>query len=99
MKKITIDENFESILICAVRYCLGRQTYMPKLVVDYITPLISDLSDKTISCLEKDIIEAKDICGYGDKNIDEPIWMKFLADIKSKIKRRERLIKEHERNK
>ena len=23
------DEDFGAILICAVRYCLGRQTYMP----------------------------------------------------------------------
>ena len=36
--KINLNDDFETILICAERYALGRQTYMPKLVVDYITP-------------------------------------------------------------
>ena len=35
-KTITIDDNFETILICAVRYACGRHTYMPGLVQDWI---------------------------------------------------------------
>lgn len=88
MKNITLDENFESIIICAVRYCLGRRTYMPSLVVSYITPLIPNLSDKTLYCLEKDVIGAKDTCGYGDKHADEPVWMKFLYCIQWEIQLR-----------
>lgn len=30
-----IDE-FGAALVCAVRYCLGRMTYMPGLVTDWI---------------------------------------------------------------
>ena len=41
---VEIDKNFETILLCAVRYAIGRQTYMPSMVIDYITPLLSHLS-------------------------------------------------------
>jgi hypothetical protein len=32
-KSIKLDqENFGTLAICAIRYCQGRQTYMPSLV-------------------------------------------------------------------
>lgn len=39
-KSVPINEDFGTILICAVRYSLGRQTYMPGLVQGYIRPLL-----------------------------------------------------------
>jgi len=30
------DKDFGALLICAVRYCIGRQTYMPGLIIGYI---------------------------------------------------------------
>lgn len=56
-KVILCDDNFGTILNCAVRYTLGRQSYMPKLVIDYITPMLPYLSQKTLWCLERDIKE------------------------------------------
>ena len=47
-KKIIIDpsdDDFGALCNCAVRYCLGRRSYMPKLIVDYITPLLSKLNE------------------------------------------------------
>ena len=40
------DDFFGTILNCAVRYAIGRQTYMPGLVIDFITPLLPHLSEK-----------------------------------------------------
>lgn len=56
------DDNFGAVLNCAVRYCLGRQTYMPRLVCDFIRPLLPELSNKAIWCFQKDI---KDQQSYG----------------------------------
>ena len=68
------DDYFGTVLNCAVRYCLGRMTYMPKLVCDYIRPLLPYLSDKTLWCFDKDC--------------DEEMWMKFWEDVKVERERR-----------
>lgn len=56
--KPTIDlknDNFGAVLNCAVRYSLGRHTYMPGLVMDFIGPLLPYVSDRTLWCMERDI--------------------------------------------
>ena len=80
------DDEFGLILNCAVRYSIGRQTYVPLSVCSFITPLISELSDRTLWCLEKDVANAD---SYGDEKIDKPVWLNFLADIKSELNRRQ----------
>ena len=83
------DDNFGAILNCAVRYALGRQTYIPLLVMDFIRPLLPFVLDKTLCCMERDIREAAVYgCGYGDPNIDEPAWKKFLEEVQAEIERR-----------
>ncbi len=49
--KLNVDlesEDFGCVLNCAVRYAIGRQTYMPGVVIDFIIPLLSNLSDRTL---------------------------------------------------
>ena len=87
-KQIIIEENddlFGAVLNCAVRYCIGRQSYMPGLVVGEITPWLPMLSGKTLWCFERDIEEADSL---GDESIDAPIWRAFLCDVKAEIERR-----------
>lgn len=89
MKKPVVrlnDDNFGSVLICAVRYSIGRMTYMPRLVQDFIRPLLPYLSSKTLYVMERDISEAN---SYGDPNIDEPDWMRFLSEVRNARKARE----------
>ena len=50
------NNDFGAVLICAVRYCIGRQTYMPGLVMDFIRPLLPKLDSKTLTVMERDII-------------------------------------------
>ena len=83
---ITIDDDFETILVCAERYAIGRQSYMPKLVIDYITPMLPKLSIRTLAVLERDVAQADD---YGNETIDKPEWMKFLADVRKAKEERE----------
>ena len=82
------DDDFGAILNCAVRYALGRRSYMPKLVIDFITPLLSLINSKTLWCFEKDIEIAKNNHNLGDDEIDKPEWIQFLNNIKSERKRR-----------
>lgn len=82
---VKINDDFETMLICAERYACGRQSYMPTLVIDYITPLLPKLSKRTLVVFERDIAGAN---GYGDEAIDKPYWMKFLADVRAALKER-----------
>ena len=87
---LEIDENFETMLICAERYALGRKSYMPSLVIGYITPLIPKLSLKTLRVMERDLDEAGKYGegGYGDETIDKPGWIAFLGKIRDELKGR-----------
>ena len=51
------DDNFGCVLNCAVRYAMGRETYMPSLVISFITPLLPYLSDNTLWRFDQDITE------------------------------------------
>ena len=82
------DDNFGTVLNCAVRYAIGRRTYMPGLVIDFITPLIPHLNDKTLWCFDQDITDARWTGGYGDPAIDEPKWMKFHAAVRAERSKR-----------
>ena len=73
-----ITDEFECILTAAMRYSLGRQTYMPSVVVDYITPLISELSDKFLYVAMRDIDEQRE---RGEK-----AWKKHQGFNKFRIK-------------
>ena len=64
------DDTFGLILNCAVRYALGRETYVPSSVSDFITPIIPCLSQRTLSVMVQDIEEAEHHSGYGNDTID-----------------------------
>ena len=82
------DDDFGTILNCAVRYAIGRQTYMPRLVIDFITPLIPYLTGRTLWCFDQDVTNARYEGGYGDQNIDEPGWLRFLENVRAeRVKR------------
>ena len=85
---IVIDEDFELILTCAVRYACGRRTYMPSTVIRYIAPLLPQLSERTLTVLERDIANAGKFGGYGDEYIDKPLWMEFLECVRAEIGKR-----------
>ena len=77
-------DDLGAVLNCAVRYCIGRRTYMPKLVMDVIRPLLPALTEKTLWCFEWDIEGADN---YG-ADYDEEEWMRFLSEVKAEIARR-----------
>ena len=90
------DDEFGTILNCAVRYAIGRETYMPSLVIGFITPLLPYLNNKTLWCFDQDTTDAKYVGGYGDPKIDEPGWLRFREAVrKERTRRGEPLYKSH----
>lgn len=84
------DDDFGAICNCAVRYAVGRRTYMPSLVIDFITPHLGELSNQTLWCFQRDLEERKnDFFDFGDE-FDKANWMSFLDAVNKEIKRREK---------
>lgn len=85
IKPITIKimpdkvDFFDAVLTCAVRYCLGRATYMPGLVADWIMEHCKGLlTAKTLAVMKRDIDEAASrggLCMYWDVRT----WLRFRA--------------------
>ena len=83
---VEIDKNFETILIRAVRYAIGRKSYMPSMVIDYITPLLPYLSEDVLKLLANEITKYEAYEGaLGDEKIDRPYWEQFLRKIRLEI--------------
>ena len=79
---VEINKDFESILICAVRYAIGRKSYMPSMVIDYITPLLPYLSYWILGLMAAEIIDHNCEGDLGDEKIDKPYWLDFLRKIR-----------------
>ena len=78
---VEINKDFETILLCAVRYAIGRKSYMPSMVIDYITPLLPYLSYWILGLMAAEIIDHNYEGGLGDEKIDRPYWEQFLRKI------------------
>lgn len=70
------DENLQTILICAVRYAIGRATYMPGLVTDWIMGKMGGkLTENTLGVMKKDI-DGVAVSQRGMK-CDQRTWARF----------------------
>lgn len=67
-------EEFSVLCLCALRYCMGRQTYMPSLVQGIIKPYLKDIKSSDLKIFINDIESST--C-FGDELIDKPDWMRF----------------------
>lgn len=75
--------DYEHIVISAVRYALGKMTYIVELTVNYILEAIEndELSDRCLNVIRKDIKEVK---SYG-MDCDKAQWLKLLNRIEEVI--------------
>lgn len=75
--------DYEHIVISAVRYALGRMTYIVELTVNYILQQIEEdkLSDQCLVIIRNDIKSTKD---YG-MDCDKEQWIKLLIKIEGVI--------------
>jgi len=82
------EDDFGTLAICAIRYCHGRQTYMPHLVQDIIIPHLKELSDKDLDVMIDDCDFQESMHLYGDERIDKPGWIKWREELIAERKRR-----------
>ena len=82
------NDDFGAVCNCAVRYCLGRQSYMSSLVCGYITPLLPELTDKTLECFQRDIAERKRTGFYFGDSYDYKTWDAFYEAVCKEIEGR-----------
>lgn len=80
-----LDRDFGTVCGCAVRYSLGRQTYMPSLVQQFINRNLKQIDSYSLAVMARDIKEAP---SYGNKTIDKHGWMNFLAVLEKELKDR-----------
>ena len=88
MKIDISQEDFGTLCICAIRYCHGRQTYMPSLVRSIVRPHLSELSDKDINVMIDDCGFQERMNLYGDERIDKPNWIKWDLELRKEWARR-----------
>ena len=86
---ITTDD-YGMLAICALRYCQGRMSYMPKAVRDIVRPQLKKLSDHDIQVMINDCETQAKLNDYGDERIDKPGWLKWTEELKAEKERRER---------
>ena len=72
----------EQMLISAVRYALGRQSYITGVTCDFVRSIASKLSDKCINIMIKDIMD--ELVRYHSMNLycgmemDDKSWKDLL---------------------
>lgn len=76
-----ILENDEDSLmaIAAFRYCLGRQTYIVGVCIDWLRVIWKQLNHHDRYLIMRDVAEALMDDRAGSLTIDAPGWKKFLV--------------------
>ena len=89
--QINIDQkDFGTLCICAIRYCHGRQTYMPSLVREIITKQINNISDNDLNIMLDDCDFQMKFDLFGDEKIDKPGWLQWRQFLEDEISKREK---------
>ena len=90
---IPITDNLYNVAICAVRYALGRRTYMPGLVTDWIKSNFTRKIPKgTCEIMLRDIQEQREMGERANyESLGDPCdvrtWEKFEAWLYEELKK------------
>ncbi len=82
------QEDFGLLCVCAIRYCQGRETYMPDLVRSIVKPFLPLLADKELGIMIDDCGFQREFHLYGNDLIDQPGWIKWEADLRAEQEKR-----------
>lgn len=84
-----LDEDFGILAVCALRYAMGRETYMPELVRSIVGPRLSKVTDKDLGVMLEDCRRQAAFGNYGHETIDKPGWMEWEKKLQAEKRRRE----------
>lgn len=86
--KLDIDkEDFGTLCICALRYCHGRQTYMPSLVMEIVSRHLNTFSNRDIKVMLDDCEFQEKMNLYGS-DIDKQDWLRWRKKLEAEVRRR-----------
>ncbi len=86
---VAVTQDFELMMISALRYAIGRYTYMPSVTIGYIRYLIPELSVNTLFTMKRDIDEEIAMYERTDRELymaDE--WKKLAEEINVEYERK-----------
>lgn len=75
------DNDFRLIVLSAMRYAMGRNTYMPLVVTDYIKRHIRLLDDKFLALAANDI--RRHFEDYGEHEPNPALWQGLLETLET----------------
>lgn len=68
-------KDYGLVVLCAIRYCFGRMTYMPDIVIDYVKEHWADLKQRDQDIILRDV---------GEELVREdrsPGWLGYEVDV------------------
>lgn len=81
-------DSFGVLAICAIRYCHGRETYMPGLVREKVRPHIKEITDRDLGVMIADCDFQRTADLYGNERIDKPGWLEWEKTLLAEKERR-----------
>lgn len=84
----TQSREFGDMMVCAVRYALGRRSYITYEVARFVSLLSPELHSGTLAVICTDILEADERGGLGDETIDAPVWRSLYRTCAEELKKR-----------
>ena len=89
-----INNDFELMMICALRYAIGRGTDVPDTAISYIRYLIPQLSAKTLYVMKRDIEEEVKTRQRLNRELHmAKEWAKLAEEIGDMYEKKEFLVK------
>lgn len=76
------DQDFRMVLLSAMRYSMGRWTYTPQVVVDYIRRYIRLLDNKFLTLAINDI--RSHLEDYGAHEPNPNLWQELLTTLEAR---------------
>lgn len=71
------DHETGIVVLCAIRYCIGRRTYMPGLLTDWVRRHWGKLSEKDRALILRDVQEVCDRPETLGDDCDRNTWTSF----------------------
>ena len=94
MEKVNIDLNLEQMLVSAVRYAIGRRTYIVQATVDYVIWILPKLSLWCINVMKESVAEAVELAERLNKpemlgaEIDRKQWVRIMTALDAELEGR-----------
>lgn len=82
---VELNEDFEVMLNCAIRYVIGSRTHITKTCSDYVLPLVPRLSNRCLSNINRALERFDDDCGDWGDSFNKAEWMKLWDAVKKQL--------------